>query len=269
MIVVKAGGGEGIHYESVCDEIAELHREGRNPILIHGGSHLTNELADALGHSPQFVTSPSGFTSRFTDRRTMDIFMMAYCGQNNKQIVEGFQKRGINAMGLCGIDGKLWVGKQKAAIRVVQDGKTRIMRGNLTGTVQQVNCKLIRNILDLGMLPVLCPPAVTEEGIAINVDGDRAAAITATQLKADHLVILSNVPGVMQDINDDNSLIRNVSRGELDDVSNAYAKGRMKIKLLAAGAAIDGGVGRVVIADARPERCIGRALDGHGTSITA
>lgn len=269
MIVVKAGGGEGIHYESVCDEIAELHQAGKQPILVHGGSHLTNELSEALGHSPQFVTSPSGFTSRFTDRRTMDIFMMAYCGQNNKQIVEGLQKRGVNAIGMCGIDGQLWVGKQKAAIRVVQDGKTRIMRGNLTGKVESVNCKLLQQLLDAGMLPVLCPPAVTEDGIAINVDGDRAAAITATQLKADDLVILSNVPGVMKDIDDKDSLIKEVVRADLDEVSETFAKGRMKIKLLAAGSAIDGGVGRVVIADARPDQCISRALAGHGTSITA
>lgn len=269
MIVVKAGGGEGIHYESVCDEIAELHRAGKQPILVHGGSHLTNELSEALGHSPQFVTSPSGFTSRFTDRRTMDIFMMAYCGQNNKQIVEGLQKRGVNAIGMCGIDGRLWVGKQKPAIRVVENGKTKILRGNLTGKVEHVNCELLRQLLDQGMLPVLCPPAVTEEGVAINVDGDRAAAITATQLKAEHLVILSNVPGVMKDVDDSDSLIREVLRSDLDEVSETFAKGRMKIKLLAAGSAIDGGVGRVIIADARPERCISLALAGHGTSITA
>ena len=210
MIVVKAGGGQGIHYESVCDEIAELHKDGKQPILVHGGSHLTNELSESLGHAPTFVTSPSGFTSRFTDRRTMEIFMMAYCGQNNKQIVEGLQSRGVNAVGLSGIDGRLWVGKQKSAIRVVEDGKTKIMRGNLTGKVEAVNCDLLRSLLDSGLLPVLCPPAMTEEGTAINVDGDRAAAITATQLKADQLVILSNVPGLMKDIDDEDSLIKQI-----------------------------------------------------------
>ena len=269
MIVVKAGGGKGIHYESVCDEIAELNQAGHQLILVHGGSHLTNELSVALGHSPTFVTSPSGFTSRFTDRRTMEIFMMAYCGQNNKQIVQSLQQRGVNAIGLSGLDARLWVGKQKSAIRVVEDGKTRIMRGNLTGKVESVNGELLQRLLDSGLLPVLCPPAITAEGIAINVDGDRAAAITASHLNADQLVILSNVPGVMKDIEDANSLITNIKRSELDEFSDAFAKGRMKIKLLAAGAAIDGGVGQVVIADARPDHCISRALDGKGTSITA
>ncbi len=269
MIVVKAGGGQGIQYGDVCDEIAALHLAGGQPILVHGGSHLTNELAQALNHPPTFVTSPSGFTSRFTDRRTMEIFMMAYCGQSNKGIVEALQKRGVNAIGLSGIDGRLWVGKQKPAIRVVEDGKTRILRGNLTGTVNQVNVRLLRGLMDTGLLPVLCPPAMTEQGLAINVDGDRAAAITATQLQAQQLVILSNVPGVMKDIRDPESLIPRITRSQIEEVSENHAQGRMKIKLLAAAAAIDGGVQKVVIAHAGTPQGIRRALEGQGTTITA
>jgi acetylglutamate/LysW-gamma-L-alpha-aminoadipate kinase len=268
MIVVKAGGGEGIRYESVCDELAALHRSGQQPILVHGGSHLTNQLARQLGHEPRFVTSPGGFTSRFTDARTMEIFLMAYCGQTNKQIVEALQKRGINAIGLSGLDGRLWVGRQKPAIRVIEQGKTRILRGNLTGTVATVNCNLLHNLLDAGLLPVLCPPAITADGLAINVDGDRAAALTAVQMKAPRLIILSNVPGLMKDIADADSLISQVRRADLDEISQAFAAGRMKIKLLAAATAIDGGVGEVMIADARPDHCISRALEGHGTCIT-
>ena len=269
MMVVKAGGGKGIHYEAVCDEIAALQQRGEQPILVHGGSHLTNELAEALGHNPHFVTSPSGFTSRFTDPQTMGIFMMAYCGKTNKQIVEGLQQRGINAIGLSGIDGKLWVGKQKSAIRVVENRKTRILRGNLTGKVESVNTDLLNSLLQSGFLPVLCPPAMTSEGVAINVDGDRAAAITATAMQADQLVILSNVPGVMKDITQPSSRISEIRRTDLEDISQTFAQGRMKIKLLAAAAAIDGGVKRVVIADARLDNCISRALQGEGTSITA
>ena len=255
MIVIKAGGSEGIHYESVCDELALLHQGGKKPLLVHGGSHLTNQLQVSLGHAPQFVTSPGGFVSRFTDRKTMEIFMMAYCGHSNKTIVESLQKRGIDAIGLSGLDGRLWVGKQKAEIKVVENGRQRIMRGNLTGTVQTVNTKLLKQLMDGGMLPVLCPPAITEDGTAINVDGDRAAAITAAQMGAKELVILSNVSGVMRDINDPESRVNTVTRSELDAVSEEFAKGRMKIKLLAAATAIDAGVKRVIIADARPDQC--------------
>ena len=123
-------------------------------------------------------------------------------------------------------------------------------------------------MLEEGLLPVLCPPAISHQGQAINVDGDRAAAITASSLDADELVILSNIPGVMRDINDAQSRIDRISRSELESVSENYAHGRMKIKLLAAGAAIDGGVKRVVIGDARQENCVSRALQGDGTSIT-
>jgi acetylglutamate/LysW-gamma-L-alpha-aminoadipate kinase len=269
MIVIKAGGGEGIHYESVCDEIAMLYRDGKRPLLVHGGSHLTNQLSELMGHPPRFVTSPGGFVSRFTDRKTMEIFMMAYCGHTNKTIVEGLQKRGVNAVGLSGLDGRLWLGTQKPEIKVVENGRQRIVRGNLTGTVKTVNSSWLEQILANDMVPVLCPPAVTENGTAINVDGDRAAATTAAQLRARELVILSNVPGVMRDIHDSRSRIDSVSRSEIDSVSAEFARGRMKIKLLAAAAAIDGGVSRVVIADARPEQCISRALAGEGTVITA
>ncbi len=267
MIVIKAGGGEGIHYESVCDEVAELHRGGQPLILVHGGSHLTNQLAMALEHPPRFVTSPTGFTSRFTDRRTMDIFMMAYCGFSNKTIVEGLQRRSINALGLSGIDGRIWTGLQKAAIRIVENGRQQILRGNLTGTVESVNCSLLNQLLDAGLLPVITPPAMTREGLAINVDGDRAAAITAAQMGAAQLVILSNVPGVLRDIGQPDSLIREIRRDQLDSVLAEFAQGRMKIKLLAAGSAIDAGLQRVIIADARAGNCVSAALAGQGTVI--
>ena len=110
---------------------------------------------------------------------------------------------------------------------------------------------------------------MTEQGQAINVDGDRAAAITAAQLSADDLIILSNVPGVLKNIDDAGSRIDSICRNQLQEVTESYAQGRMKIKLLAAGSAIDGGVSRVIIGDARPERCIANALAGNATTITA
>ncbi|MFK7806014.1 MAG: [LysW]-aminoadipate kinase, partial [Anaerolineae bacterium] len=121
MIIVKVGGSEGIDYDAVCDDVAALVAEGQKLILVHGGSSLTNEVATALGHPPQFITSPSGYTSRFTDRRTLEIFEMVYCGQMNKSIVEKLQARGVNAVGLSGIDGGIWRGKRKDAIRAVDE----------------------------------------------------------------------------------------------------------------------------------------------------
>jgi acetylglutamate/LysW-gamma-L-alpha-aminoadipate kinase len=99
MIVIKVGGSEGIDYDAVCDDVAELLDAGQQLVLIHGGSHLTNQVATALGHPPQFVTSPSGYSSRLTDRAALEIFEMVYCGQVNKNIVERLQRRGINSVG--------------------------------------------------------------------------------------------------------------------------------------------------------------------------
>lgn len=267
MLVIKVGGSEGIDYTAVCDDIAQLVAQGERLILVHGGSHLTNEVASALGHPPQFITSPSGYTSRLTDRRTLEIFEMVYCGQMNKGLVEMLQQRGVNAVGLSGIDGRIWEGKRKKGVRAVENGRQRIVRNNLTGRVERVNVALLNSLLDGGFLPVLTPPAISTDGEAINVDGDRAAGATAVALHAHTLLILSNVPGVMRRFPDESTLIPHISPDEIDDVSERFAQGRMRIKLLGAKEALAGGVERVVLGDARGERPIMRGLDGEGTSI--
>jgi acetylglutamate/LysW-gamma-L-alpha-aminoadipate kinase len=267
MIIVKVGGSEGIDYDAVCDDIAQLVKEGERLILVHGGSSMTNEVSEALGHPPQFVTSPSGYTSRLTDRRTLEIFQMVYCGQMNKGIVERLQQRGVNAIGLSGMDGRLWQGKRKKAIKAVENGRTRIIRDNFTGRVDKVGTGLLDTLLDCGYIPVLTPPAISYESEAINVDGDRAAAATAAALCANDLLILSNIPGVLSEFPNEDSLIHYIGSTEIDDISENFAEGRMRIKLLGAKEALQAGVQRVVIGDARGENPILRALDGQGTVI--
>jgi acetylglutamate/LysW-gamma-L-alpha-aminoadipate kinase len=267
MIIIKVGGSEGIDYDAVCDDIAQLVREGERLILVHGGSSMTNDVSEALGHPPQFVTSPSGYTSRLTDRRTLEIFQMVYCGQMNKGIVERLQQRGVNAIGLSGMDGRLWQGKRKKAIKAVENGRTRIIRDNFTGRVDKVGTGLLDTLLDCGYVPVLTPPAISYEGEAINVDGDRAAAATAAALRATDLLILSNIPGVLSEFPNEDSLIHYIGSTEIDDISENFAEGRMRIKLLGAKEALAAGVQRIVIGDARGENPILRALDGQGTVI--
>lgn len=265
MIVVKVGGSEGIDLDAVCDDVAAV-RDGQPLILVHGGSHRTNEVAERLGHPPEFVTSPSGFTSRRTDRRTLEIFQMVYCGEINKGIVERLQQRGVNAVGLSGMDGRIWEGARKAAIRIVQDGKTLILRDDYTGIVEQVNTSLVQALIETGYLPVLTPPAISYAGEAINVDGDRAAGATAVACQADTLVLLSNVPGLLRTYPDEDTLIPRLAPDEIDDVLE-YAEGRMRIKLLGAQEALDGGVQRVVLGDARVAQPLQRALASEGTII--
>jgi acetylglutamate/LysW-gamma-L-alpha-aminoadipate kinase len=267
MIVVKVGGSEGIDLDAVCADVAELVAAGQELVLVHGGSALTNRVARALGHPPRFVTSPSGYTSRVTDRITLEIFEMVYCGQVNKGIVERLQAHGVNAIGLSGLDGGLWRGPRKKAIRSVENGRQRIIRDSLTGKVEQVNVELLRSLLAGGYLPVLTPPALSYENEAINVDGDRAAGATAVAMGASDLIILSNVPGLLRDVADETSLVTAVSTNELDDMRQTYAQGRMRIKLLGAQEALSGGVQRVTLGDARRERPITQALAGMGTVI--
>lgn len=266
MHVIKVGGSEGIDLDALCDDVARLVRDGLPMVLVHGGSAETNRVAEALGHPPRFVTSPSGYTSRHTDRVTLEIFEMVYCGKQNKGIVERLQRRGVNAVGLSGLDGRLWEGPRKAAIRAVENGRVRVLRDSYTGVVERVNTDLLRSLMSSDFLPVLTPPAVSFDGEAINVDGDRAAARTAAALGADTLCLLSNVPGVLRDFPDEASLVRELPRAELE-AARDFAQGRMRIKLLGAEEALAGGVHRVVIGDARGSDPVRNALDGAGTVV--
>ena len=266
MLVLKIGGSTGIDYDLIADDVVAMVREGRQLVVIHGGSALTNEVATALGHPPQFVTSVSGFTSRRTDRRTLEIFEMVYCGQMNKGLVEKLQRRGVNALGLSGLDGRLWQGTRKAAIKVIDNGRRRVIRDDYTGRVEQVNVTLLKSLLDAGHLPVICPPAISFEGEAINVDGDRASAATAIALGAETLIILSNVPGLLENFPDEASLIGHIPAQKLDDFM-AVAQDRMKKKVMGAQEALAGGLKRVIFADGRVEKPIRGALAGKGTVI--
>lgn len=266
MIVVKIGGSEGVDLDAVCEDVGATIAAGTPVVVVHGGSHETNVLSERLGHPPRFVTSPSGHTSRLTDRRTLEIFEMACCGAVNKGVVERLARRNVRAIGLAGMDGSIWEGQRKSAIRVVEGDRVRVVRDDYTGVVERVNTGLLASLLAAGYTPVLTPPAISYEADAINVDADRAAAATAGALGAATLVLLTNVPGLLERYPDETSLLRRVERREIDRAME-LAGGRMRKKLLGAREAIDRGVSRVVLADARGERPLGRALAGDGTVI--
>lgn len=269
MIIVKVGGSDGINYDLLCEDIARLWKAGKKLILVHGGSSETNKIAEALGHPAKFVTSPSGYTSRYTDRETLEIFEMVYCGKVNKGLVERLQKLGVNAVGLSGLDGRIFEGRHKSSVKSVENGKVKLLHGDHTGTVEKVNTDLLELLLNAGYLPVLTPPASSYEGTAINVDGDRAAAQLAVAFKAETLMMLSNIPGLMRNFPDESSVIRHIpANDEAIRGSLEYAKDRMKKKVLGALEAVQGGVGRVIFGDARGENSVSRALEGHGTVIS-
>jgi acetylglutamate/LysW-gamma-L-alpha-aminoadipate kinase len=266
MMVVKVGGRKGLDYDAVCADVAAVAQRGHQLVLVHGGSYQTNVVAQQLGHPPQFVTSVSGYVSRRTDRRTLEIFEMVYCGKMNKAIVESLQKQGVNALGLSGIDGRLLEGKRKSAIKVVIDGRKRVLRDDYTGTVKQVNVDLLQLLLNAGYLPVVSPLAISYESEAMNVDGDRAAAAIAASMDAEQLVILSNVPGLLREFPDESTLIERIPAEQVDQYMG-FAEGRMKKKVMGAAEAVQQGVGRVIFADARAPQPIQSALEGKGTVI--
>ena len=106
MTVVKLGGTQGVDFSAICADAAEMLKNGHRLVLVHGGSAEANALGEALGMPPKFITSPSGYTSRYTDRNTLEIFLMAVNGKVNSLLVEQLHMLGINAFGLSGMDGQ-------------------------------------------------------------------------------------------------------------------------------------------------------------------
>jgi acetylglutamate/LysW-gamma-L-alpha-aminoadipate kinase len=267
MIVVKAGGNGDLDIEAVCSDVAELRRAGERVVLVHGGSEETTRIAEKLGHPPRFVTSPSGHSSRHTDRQTLEIYTMVVAGRINKWLVERLQQLGVNAIGLCGLDGRLLEGKRKSALRIKENGKLKVLRGEYSGIIEKVNGDLLRTLLDAGYVPVVAPVAISYEGEGLNVDGDRAAAAIGRALQAEQMVILSNVPGLLRDVCDESTLIPLIPAEKANEFLDRYAKGRMKRKILGALESLQDGVNRVVIADGRVEQPVRRALAGEGTVL--
>src|SRR5713101_5889225 len=241
MIVVKVGGSKGIAINAVCQDVSTLVGRGERLIFVHGASHETNLLSMALGKPPRFVTSMSGVESRYTDRDTLEMFTMAYVGKMNKLFVERLQQLGVNAVGLCGADGRSIEGERKAAIKVIEAGKRKVLRDDFTGRVEQINTGLLTLLLEHGYTPVLCPPGISYESEIINVDGDRAAAVLAAAFKAETLIILSNVPGLLRDVNDAGSLVRRIDKAHLPSYMH-LAQGRMKHKMMGVAQGLEQGV---------------------------
>ena len=172
-IVVKIGGTNGVDFAAISREIPGLLQAGWKCVLVHGGSAEVNQLGEALGHPPRFITSPSGHASRYTDRQTLEIFAMAVNGKVNTLLVEQLQALGVNALGLSGLDGKLLLATRKGAVQSLEDGKRKIIRDDHTGKIEQVNTRLLESLLEAGYTPGVSPLAISPQGEALNVDADR------------------------------------------------------------------------------------------------
>ena len=266
LYVVKIGGGSGIEPTAVARDIVDPIAHGDQVVVVHGCSHATDQLADALHRPTRYVTSTAGVRSRYTDAPALEIFSMA-ARRINGAIVQELQRLGLNALGLTGLDGGLLRGPRKDILRIVEsDGRQRIIRDDYTGRVERVNAELLRLLLAHGYIPIIAPLALADSGDAVNVDGDRAAAMVAASLAADALIILTNVPGLLADATDERSLVTSLARTRISDYE-VQMSGGMRRKLMGAREALQAGVPRVVLADGRVAHPMQSALAGQGTVI--
>lgn len=269
-VVVKVGGARAVDPGAALADVASLIADGQDVVLTHGGSTAVDETLEDLDTEPTYVETPGGVVGRFTDSQTMDVFKMVMPGKLNTDLVEALQNLGVNAVGISGIDGRLIEGTRKSAVRVIEDGKKKIKRGDHSGTIESVNGDLLTTLLDAGYVPVVSLPILGNESdgsvTAVNADADRAAAAVAGAIGGE-LVLLTDVAGVYADPDDASTRIDSAaSPAELTAIEDA-AEGFMTRKVMAAKEALSGGATSVIVADANADAPISSALAGDGTTI--
>jgi acetylglutamate/LysW-gamma-L-alpha-aminoadipate kinase len=266
LLVVKMGGSilqEGASSELVSD-LKELAKEHKL-VLVHGGGAEVTEIAAKLGKEQKFIVSPEGFRSRYTDKETIEIFTMVMAGKINKQIVLALQSQGIAAVGLSGLDGLLLKAERKKRLIAVDErGRKKVVDGGYTGKINEVNVDLLRFLLDRGYVPIVTPIAVSEEFEPLNVDGDRTAAVVAGALKADRLILLTDVQGLVLK----GKQVPKISATEAKEALSSIGKG-MSTKVHAALEALNQGVNEVLITSGSGKLPISSALKHEcGTVIS-
>lgn len=265
MFIIKIGGGKSLNWDYIARDLANL---GEPYLLVHGANEFLDQHAAAIGFKMKTVTSPSGYSSRYSDSATMDLFLNVYCGSVNKRLVAKLQQHGINAVGLSGVDGGLWRAKRKTQIigRLGDAPRETVIRDSLTGTVESVNADLIQLLLDGGYVPVISAPALSREFEIVNVDNDRAMAMIIGALGIKKGVSLFAAPGFLRDVTDAESRITEFQLDRIDEMMR-YAVGGMKRKLLGVKEAFASGLEVMYWGDGRIENPLTAALNGQGTVI--
>ncbi len=265
-LVVKIGGARAVEPAGALTDIAALVSDGHDIAVVHGGSTVVDDTLERLGLEPEYVETPSGVVGRFTDSDAMDAFKMAMPGLVNTDLVTALHSEGVDAVGLSGVDGKLFTGARKSAVRVMEDGKRKIRRGDHSGRIETINEELLETLLGGGYTPVVSPPMLADDGVAVNTDADRAAAAVAGALHGT-LIVLTDVDGVYRDPDDPSTLIQSVDTPDQYEDLQAAAEGFMGRKIMAAEEALDAGAQEVVVANANTETPIQTAVDSGGTHI--
>jgi acetylglutamate/LysW-gamma-L-alpha-aminoadipate kinase len=271
-VVVKIGGARAVDPAGALDDVATLVESGADVVVTHGGSTAVDDTLDRLGMEPEYVETPEGVVGRFTDAETMDVFEMVLPGLLNTELVADLQSAGVDAVGLSGVDGGLLAGPRTSAVRVLEDGKKKIRRGDHSGGLESVNADLLETLLADGYTPVVCPPMAGHENgdgpqvTPVNTDADGVAAAVASALDAT-VLFLTDVPGICADPDDESTLIETVRTPEEWTQIQDAAEGFMGRKVMAIEEALSGGAPEAIVADAGADQPATSALAGDGTTI--
>ena len=258
IIVIKYGGNAMINDElkqQVMEDIVLLWHVGVKIVLVHGGGPEINDLMKRLGKKAEFVDG-----LRVTDKETVDIVEMILAGKVNKSLVNLLQMRGGNAIGLSGIDGRLI------------ECKVKDSRLGFVGEVTHVNAKPVLDLLEKGYIPVVSTVGCDEKGNAYNINGDTAAACIAGALNTETFILMTDVPGILRDKDDEKTLIPAVTIAETAKLKEeGVIAGGMLPKVKCCEDAISHGVKNVIIMDGRVPHSILMELltdEGAGTMVT-
>ncbi len=262
MMIIKIGGGKTINLEAILRELSALKESF---LIVHGANALRDEIAEKLNQPRKVITSVSGYSSVFSDDKAIDVMMMAYSGLRNKRIVELCQQYGINAVGLCGLDGKLIRGRRNKGIRMKDHHKIKIIR-DFSGKPQSINLNFLNLLLNNGYVPVLTVPIIDENNRAINSDNDDIITVLQAALQAELIFQFIEAPGLLKDPNDPNSLIKRIRKQEMERLEDT-ATGRIKRKMFAINKLLKTGAVKIIISDGRIAQPLTHALQGGGTVI--
>ncbi len=257
IVVVKYGGNAMINpdlKQQVMDDIVLLWLIGVKVVLVHGGGPEITSMMDRLGKKPEFIDG-----LRVTDKETVDIVQMVLAGKVNKSLVTMLEKRGGNAIGLCGMDGKLIEAEMKNE------------KLGYVGEITKINIGAVKDILEKGYIPVISTLGCNKEGNAYNINADTAAAHIAGALGAERFILMTDIAGILKDKNDPSTLIPDISLSEVDSLfSSGIISAGMIPKVQCCVTAIKAGVKNVVIMDGRVPHSILMELltnEGAGTLV--
>ncbi len=266
--VIKYGGSAQLKEklkESFAKDIVMLNFIGIRTAIVHGGGPRISAVMGRMGKKPEFVQG-----QRVTDKETMDIVEMVLGGLVNKEIVSLINRHGGKAVGLSGKDGGFIEAKKKMIKKTAEKGVEEIIDIGLVGEVTHVDPHILISLEKDGFIPVISPIGVGSKGETLNINADYVAASIASALKAEKLIILTDVPGIMDKYN---KIIPTLTKQNMKKyIKEGTIKGGMLPKVQACVKAIEAGVTKTHIIDGRVPHCLLLEIftkKGIGTEILA